>query len=154
MSMDIHVCWRGAFVPSRAALQEALKTVGFEATVLHDFAEGDGFWPIDFGDVKTGVEIYPDDDLDELKENYPNLAAVLDGQDRGVTFTFGSDVAEGATALALAAALAQLGGPTIAAVIYEPSEGVVYSISRAADDAREWFETARREGYQVRQDQE
>jgi hypothetical protein len=148
MSMDIHVCWRGAFAPSRAALQGALKEVGFEATVLHDFPGDGGFWPIDIGEFKTGVEADADDDLDELVEDYPVLAAALDGRDRGVTFTFGGDPAEAGTALALAAAIAHLCG----AVVYEPSEGVTYSTSRAAAEARDSFEMAKKEGYRQRED--
>jgi hypothetical protein len=148
MSMDIHVCWRGAFAPSRAALQGALKEVGFEATVLHDFPGDGGHWPIDIGEFKTGVEADADDDLDELVEAYPVLAAALDGRDKGVTFTFAGDPAEAGAALALAAAIAQL----CDAVVYEPSEGVIYSMSRTVTEARNCFEEAKKKGYRARED--
>lgn len=146
MSMDIHVCWRGTFAPTRGALAEALKKVGFEATVLHDFLEEEGYWPIDIEGVKTGVEVYPNEDLADLRDIYPTYAEAAGSRDRGVTFTFHSDPMEGAVAVALAAAITQL----CDAVIYEPSEGVVYSPQRAIEEARKDFERAKTEGYTPR----
>jgi hypothetical protein len=146
MSMDLHVCWQGDFKPSRQALREALAAIGFEATVLHDFADGEGYWPIDIAGYRTGVETYAERDLTELRDLYPVLAKALDGRDSGVTFTFGGDAGECGTALALAAALAQLGD----VIIYEPSEGIVFPATRAADEARQMFEVARQEGCRQR----
>jgi hypothetical protein len=148
MSMDIYVCWQGAFAPSRVDLTDALKKVGFDATVLHDFIDEEGYWPIDIEGMKTGVEAYRNEDLAGLREDYPVLSAVLGDRDRGATFTFGGDPAECGVAMALAAASAQL----CDAVIYEPSEGVIYLLERAVQEARRSFEEAKKEGYDVRQD--
>lgn len=148
MSMEIHVCWRGEFTPRRSDLVDALKKVGFEATVLHDFLDEEGFWPIDIEGLRTGVEAYRDEDLDELREIYPVLAEALGDRDQGVTFTFHGDAAEAGVALALPAAIAQL----CDAVIYEPSEGVVYSVKRAVEEARSAFDEARQNGYRSREE--
>jgi hypothetical protein len=131
-------------------LQDALKAVGFEATVLHDFAGSYGYWPIDIATLKTGVEIYFDSDLSELKELYPVLAAALDGRDRGVTFTSHGDSAELGVSLALVAAISHLSG----AVMYEPIEGVIHLPSRAVAEAREFFAEASSRGYNERQEWE
>ena len=148
MSIDLHVCWRGAFAPTRAALQEALKAVGFEAAVLHDFADSCGYWPIDIATLKTGMEIYFDPDLGELKELYPVLAVALEDRDQGVTFTSHGDAAELGASLALAAAISHLSG----AIIYEPIEGVTHLPSRSVAEARDFFADASANGYNQREE--
>jgi len=150
MSMDINVCWRGALQPSRTELAQALAALGFEATVLHDFRDNEGYWPIDIAGYKTGVFTSFNDDLSELKEFYPVLSEALDGRDKGVTLSFGSDSAEAGAVLAIAAALARLGD----VILYEPSEGVVFPAEQAANEAREMFDSAKREGYRERQDED
>ena len=79
MSMDLHVCWRGDLAWDRARLKGALDALGFDATVLYDFEGSSGFWPVDLAGCKTGVEVYFDDNLAELTEMYPELAAAVDG---------------------------------------------------------------------------
>ncbi len=147
MSMEPHVCWQGELTFDRSQLEGALAALGFASTVLHDFHEADGFWPVDIAGCKTGVEIYLENDLEALREDYPELASALGGRDKGATFRWGGDAAECATGLALAAALARLGD----VVIYEPSEGVSYSETRAADEARNMFKIAEKEGYRGRE---
>ncbi|MDP2377124.1 MAG: hypothetical protein Q8M36_26155, partial [Reyranella sp.] len=91
MSMDLHVCWRGDLAWDRTRLKAALDALGFEATVLYDFEGASGFWPVDLAGCKTGVEIYFDDNLAELAEMYPELAAAVDGRDKVVNFTWGGN---------------------------------------------------------------
>jgi hypothetical protein len=130
----------------RQSLKEGLGAAGFDATILYDFVDASGFWPVDIDGFRSGVEIDFQTDLTELKGDYPVLAEALGGRDKGVIFTFGGDWAEGAVACALAAALAHLGN----AVVYEPSGGEVWSADRAAAEARQSFELARKEGYRER----
>jgi hypothetical protein len=150
MSMEFHVCWQGQRVVDAAILGDALRALGFESTILHDFNEAAGYWPIDMDGFRTGVEIHLESDLGELREMYPVLAAALEGRDRGATFVWGSDAAECGVALALAAALARLFG----GIMYEPSEGVIFPIERAVAEAKGMFESARKEGYRDREDEE
>ena len=146
MSMDLHVCWRGDLAWDRAGLKGALDALGFDATVLYDFEGTSGFWPVDLAGCKTGVEVYFDDNLVELSEMYPELAAAVDGRDKVVNFTWGGNFAEGGTAFALAAALATLGD----AIIYEPQEAVCLSAAQSAEEARQMFQLAKTEGYRAR----
>jgi hypothetical protein len=142
MSMDLHVCWRGDITFESAKLKSALDTLGFEATVLHDFNSADGFWPIEIAGCKAGVEVYFNEDLEELSEFYPLLATALEGRDRGATFTMHGEAGEYGTAMALAAALASLAE----VVIYEPSDDVILSPEKSVEEARYFFEQAKREG--------
>jgi hypothetical protein len=146
MSMNLHVCWAGDLPVDRPKLKEGLAAAGFDATILHDFVDAQGFWPVDIDGFRSGVEVDFQSDLDELREFYPVLSEALGARDKGVTFTFAGDWAEGAVGCALAAALAHLGE----VVIYEPSEGVVWSPQRAIEEARQSFELARKEGYRKR----
>ncbi len=148
MSMDLHVCWKGELAMDKPRLAQALSAAGFSATILYDLPGSQGYWPIDIDGFRSGVEVYFDDDLHELRDIYPVLAAALGERDRGATFTFGSDAAEAGVACALAAAICRLGD----VVVYEPSEGVIYSADRATEEARNMFQIALREGYRERQD--
>ena len=150
MSLNLHVCWGGELPLDRPALKQALAAAGFDATILHDFVGAEGYWPVDIDGYRSGVEIDFQHDLKELREDYPVLSEALGARDKGVVFTFGGDHAEGGVACALAAALARLGD----VVIYEPSEGVVYSPERAVAEARQSFEMAAKEGYRARDDGE
>ncbi|MDI1288250.1 MAG: hypothetical protein PSV46_27975 [Reyranella sp.] len=145
MSMDLHVCWRGDLAWDRARLKSALDALGFDATVLYDFEGAEAYWPIEIAGCKTGVEIYFDDNLEELTGLYPELAAAVDGRDKVVNFTWGADAAEGGTALALAAALTSLGD----AIIYFPQDAICMTKAEAADEARKMFELAKTEGYRA-----
>jgi hypothetical protein len=146
MSMNLHVCWAGDLPLDRAKLKEGLAAAGFDATILYDFVGAEGFWPVDIDAFRSGVEVDFQSDLDELRDFYPVLSEALGARDKGVTFTFAGDWAEGAVACALAAALTHLGD----VVIYEPSAGEIWSSARAADEARQSFELARKEGYRAR----
>jgi hypothetical protein len=146
MSMDLHVCWVGELAWDKQKLKESLAASGLDANILHDLVDAKGFWPVDVDGFRSGVEVYFESDLDELRENYPILGAVLGARDKGVTFVFHGDAAEGGVACALAAALGRLGD----AIIYEPSAGEVWSSDRAAEEARQMFESARKEGYHER----
>ncbi|MDP2378289.1 MAG: hypothetical protein Q8M36_32110, partial [Reyranella sp.] len=95
---------------------------------------------------KTGVEIYFDDNLAELAEMYPELAAAVDGRDKVVNFTWGGNFAEGGTALGLAAALATLGD----AIIYDPQDAACLTSAQSAEEARKLFQLAKTEGYRAR----
>jgi hypothetical protein len=95
---------------------------------------------------KTGVEVYFDDNLGELAEMYPELAAAVDGRDKVVNFTWGGNYAEGGTAFALAAALATLGD----AIIYDPQEDICLPAAQSAEEARQLFQLAKVEGYRAR----
>ena len=150
MSLDIHVCWRGAFSPSRADLQDALKAAGFDVTLLHDFVGSYGYWPIDISGLKTGVELYFYDNVPNLKEIYPVLAAAVGDKDKAVTLTFGGDYAEYGAAFALGAAIARMTD----AIIYEPQIGRVISPSDAIEAAQLFFKDAKEKGYRVREDEE
>lgn len=150
MSMDFHVCWQGERAVDAASLGDALRALGFKSTILHDFNDADGYWPIDMDGFRTGVEIYLQSDLSELKGFYPVLAAALEGRDRGATFVCHSDAAECGVAVALAAALARL----FDGIMYEPIEGVIFPIERAVAEAKGMFESARKDGYRDREDEE
>ncbi len=139
MSMDLHVCWRGDLAWDRASLRGALDALGFDATVPYDFEGTSGFWPVELAGCKTGVEVYFDDNLAELTEIYPELAAAVDGRDKIVSFNWGANYAEGGTAFALAAALAMLGD----AIIYDPQEEACLPAVQAAAEARQLFQLAR-----------
>jgi len=142
MSMELHVCWHGELAVDSVKLKNALDALGFDAIVQYDdFDTAEGFWPIEIAGLKTGVEIQHEDDLQELSELYPVLATALDGRDKGVTFIWHGDSAECGTGLAFAAAL---GGLTDV-IIYEPSEGVILSSARCAEDGRQMFEDAKKE---------
>lgn len=142
MSMELYVCWRRDRAVESGKLKSALDGLGFEATVLHDFDKADGFWPIEIAGCKTGVEIYLDYDLQELSDDYPLLATALEGRDKAAMFVMHSKAAEYGTAMALAAALARLTD----AVIYDPSDDVILSPEKSAEDARYMFEEAKQEG--------
>jgi hypothetical protein len=146
MSIQLHACWGGDLPMDRQKLKEGLLAAGFDATILYDFVDASGFWPVDVDGFRSGVEIDFQSDLAELKEDYPVLAEALGDRDKGVIFSFGGDWAEGAVACALAAALARLGD----VIIYEPSAGEIWSAERAADEARQSFDWARKEGYHER----
>lgn len=146
MSMNLHVCWAGDLPLDRTKLKEGLTAAGFDAAIRYDFVGAEGFWPVDIDAFRSGVEVDFQRNLDELREYYPVLRDALGERDRGVTFTFGGDWAEGAVACALAAGLARLGD----VVIYEPSAGEVWSAARAVEEARQSFEMASKEGYRAR----
>jgi hypothetical protein len=146
MSMNMYVCWAGDLPLDRTRLKEGLAAAGFDAAILYDFVGSEGFWPVDIDAFRSGVEIDFLKDLDELRGDCPVLSDVLGERNKGVVFTFGSDWAEGAVACALAAGLGHLGD----VVIYEPSAGEVWSPARAADEARQSFELARKDGYRAR----
>jgi hypothetical protein len=150
MSMDFHVCWQGERAVDTASLGDALRALGFEATILHDFNEAHGYRPIDMDGLRTGVEIYLDSDLGELRRNYEVLEAALEGRDRGATFVTHGDSAECGVGMALAAALARL----FDGIMYEPIEGVIFPIERAVAEAKGMFESARKDGYRDRGDEE
>ncbi len=106
MSDEIDVFWRGPLRVSGRALQGALATLGFEATILSEFKEARLFWPIEFGTLRTGFEVYAfafDEDLEAISKEMPELS----GRDHQATFRFFGD-AEGGVAFAIAAALAKL----------------------------------------------
>ena len=150
MSLEIHVCWRGEFSPSRAELQKTLESAGFEAEVLHDFVGSYGYWPIDLSGLKTGVEVYFDHNVPNLREIYPVLAGAVGDRDKAVTFTFGGDPAECGVAFALAAAIAQMTD----AVIYDPQSAEVVSTVDAISTAKLFFKDPREQGYRAREDEE
>ena len=149
MSMNFHACWKGPLAITREELKAALEGLGLSATILHDLEGATGYWPVDINGCKTGVEIYFDDNLDELTGYYPVLAAALDGRDSVVMFSWTGDFAEGGTGIALAAAIAKLRD----GIVYDPQDGVCLSVETAASQAKEMFEYARKEGYQERQDE-
>jgi len=97
--------------------------------------------PLEMAGVKAGVEIYLDHDVAEISEDCPVLEAALDGHDKLVTFVW-RHLGEGGTALVLAAALAKLGD----VVIYEPSEDVIFSPERSAQEGMEFLEEAKKNG--------
>ncbi|MDP1753462.1 MAG: hypothetical protein Q8L22_28765 [Reyranella sp.] len=148
MSVEIHVCWQGDLVADKAELKAALGSLGFEATVLYDFSEAEAFWPIDLAGLKTGVEIYLDEDLATIREDYPVLTAALEGRDRMATFRFGGNAAEAGTALALAAALTKLSN----AIIYDPQGETFMSADEAVKEAQTFFEEAVKVGAQQREE--
>ena len=148
MSMEIHVCWQGELAADKAKLKTALGSLGFDATVLYDFSEADAFWPIDLAGLKTGVEIYLDEDLTSIREDYPVLAAALEARDRMATFRFGGNAAEAGTALAMSAALTKLGD----AIIYDPQSEEFMSADEAVKEAQAFFEEAVKTGAQQREE--
>jgi len=141
MSMELYVFRREELTVDPLKLKGALESLGLEATVLHDFESADGFWPVEMAGVTAGVEIYLDHDVAEISEDCPVLEAALDGHDKLVTFVW-HQLGEGGTALVLAAALAKLGD----VVIYEPSEDVVFSPERSAQEGMEFLEEAKKNG--------
>jgi hypothetical protein len=141
MSMELYVFRREEFTVDSLKLKGALEALGMEATVLHDFESADGFWPVEMAGVKAGVEIYLDHDVAEISEDCAVLEGALDGHDKLVTFIW-HGLGEGGTALVLAAALAKLGD----VVIYEPSEDVVLSPERSAQQGMEFLEEAKKNG--------
>jgi hypothetical protein len=149
MSMSIHACWKGPLAVTRDRLQAALAELGFQATILHELEGAEGYWPIDIDGCKTGVEIYFDSDLGELTGHYPVLAAALADRDSVATFVWGGDFAEGAAAIALAAAVARLRE----GILYDPQDAECLSVETATSDAKEMFEYARKEGYRERADE-
>ncbi|HYC65247.1 MAG TPA: hypothetical protein VEC14_10995 [Reyranellaceae bacterium] len=147
MSVDVYAFWQGEPKLDKATLQSALAELGFEARVLHEFNEADAFWPIDLAGFKTGVEIYLLTDLEETREDYPDLMPLLGERDRGALFTFGSNAAEAGTAVALAAALAKAAD----ALVYDPQSSTICSIDQLVGEAKQFFEDALKEGAQQRQ---
>jgi hypothetical protein len=106
MSDEIDVFWQGPLRVSRAALQSALATLGFETKILSEFKEAELFWPVEFGALRTGFEVYASafgEDLEAISKEMPELK----GRDHQATFRFFGD-AEGGAAFAIAAALAKL----------------------------------------------
>ncbi len=150
MSMEFHVCWQGERVVESASLGDALRALGFEAKILHEFNGADGYWPVDMDGLRTGVEVYFDSDVDELRRNYEVLEAALEGRDRGATFVSHGDSAECGVAIALAAALARL----FDGIMYEPIEGVIFPMERGVAEAKGMFESARKDGYRDREEEQ
>ena len=149
MSMNVHACWKGPLAISRDQLKAALADLGFASTILHDLEGAEGYWPVDIDGCRTGVEIYFENNLDELTEDYPVLAGALEGRDGVVTFVWGGDFAEGGAGIALAAAIAKLR----AGIVYDPQDAVCLSVEAAAAQAKEMFDYARKEGHQAREDE-
>ncbi len=149
MSMNLHACWKGPLAISRDHLKAALAELGFSSTILHDLDGAEGYWPVDIDGCKTGVEVYFDDNLEELTGHYPVLAAALAGRDRAVTFIWGGDFAEGGAAIALAAVIAKLRD----GIVYDPQDAEHLTLQAAVSAAKEMFEYARKEGYREREDE-
>jgi|GEM_PF-2380351 len=149
MSVDLHACWKGPLDISRDELKAALAELGFPSTILHDLEGARGYWPVDIDGCKTGVEIYFDDNLEELTGYYPVLAAALAGRDNVVMFTWGGDAAESGAGIAVAAAIAKLRD----GIVYDPQCAECLSVEAAASQAKEMFDYARKEGYRQREDE-
>lgn len=148
MSVDLYACWKGPLAIDRESLGRALETLGFPSTILHDLEGADGYWPIDIAGCKTGVGIFFDNNLEELTEDYPVLAAALDGRDGVVLFSWGGDLAEAGAGIALAGAIAQIRD----AIIYDPQGEECMTVGEAVKQAKELFDSARRDGYRARED--
>lgn len=111
MSDEIDVYWWGHLAADGPMLCAALAALGFEATILHEFSEAKGFWPIEIAGLRTGFEVYAGAvgrDLEAISKEMPEL----NGRDHDATFRFFGDT-EGGAAFAVAAALAKLAGALI-----------------------------------------
>lgn len=147
MSMSVHVLWRRGATIDLTSLGAALKDLGFEAALAHELEGSEGFWPADIAGFRTGFEVSTGP-IDEFVEDYPDLAASLEGRDTEAAFVWHSDFAQAGAAMLVAAALAKVTG----GLIYEAQDGELYSIERSVQAARELFEVARMEGYEERED--
>lgn len=138
MSDEINVYWRGSLVIDSPALRAALAVLGFDATVLYEFNEASGYWPIEIAGLMTGFEVYSSpsgEDYEAISKEMPEL----NGRDHDATFRFFGNT-EGGAAFAVAAALAELAD----ALILDRHAGIDIWLSsgEAAEKARGMLGTA------------
>jgi hypothetical protein len=131
MSMEMRVFFAGS-LPTSVAVTQSMRQLGLNFTVTgrqSKFDADGGFIPLSYGNGEgvheTGVEVY----LGSTRETVGELG--IEGIDPNlnneISFRWAGDALEGASAEALAAAIATLTG----GVIWDDSEGVIISVEAA-----------------------
>jgi hypothetical protein len=133
MSMEIHVLFHGK-LPSKAALQSALRELGFPFSikpVTGSLERQNGFMPMLLDKEETGVEF----DVFEGRDAVEEIGGkdVDPRFDRAANFRWGGDLRECAAAGCSAAALAKL----VSGVVFDDEEGKLLSIEQAIAVARQ-----------------
>ena len=141
MSMEIHIFMRNSQVPSRDAWQQAIERLGFPLIIEPslDLRKDSAYWPMDYKDEPTGVEVYLDDAADILSNCPPHVVSKVDDRDKCVSFRFGSDMTEGTVAMLAAAALAKLTDG-----VYLDEDYTLYNAEEVVEVARKDLEEGSR----------
>jgi hypothetical protein len=110
-----------ADVPARAALQAAIKELGFKLTLDDGYApfETKGYLPCTYDGEDAGFDLR----FGEAEAAPPDLAVALDGRDVAMKFRWGGDPREQFAALAVCAALADKFG----AVIHDAEQSKIFT---------------------------
>ena len=141
MSMEMNVFFKGQ-LPDTAALTLCMQQLGFPVTFVppHYPLEGKkGFRPMLLREQETGVEFFIDEGRDAIEDiAVPECLKDIDpGFDRSAGFRFGGDWNEMLCAACAAAALAKL----VNGVVYEPHDGVLWSVDQAVKEARKMIKS-------------
>jgi hypothetical protein len=139
MSMEMRVFFSGP-LPSRQAVQQVMHDLGllFGISDIHDALDDcSGFLPMTYKEKETGTEVYvgsAQKTIDEL-----GIGGLDSSLNREISFRWGGDLMECASANALSMAIAKLTG----GVIYDDSEGAVLPIDAALQITRSCLMSAR-----------
>ncbi|HKY88308.1 MAG TPA: hypothetical protein VJL90_16250 [Pseudorhodoplanes sp.] len=141
MSMEMSVFFKGK-LPDTAALTLCMQQLGFPIAFVppHYSLEGKaGFRPMLFREKRCGAEFHLDEGRDAIEEiAVPECLKDIDPRfDRCASFRFGGDWDEVLCAACAAAALAKL----VNGAVYEPHDGVLWSVDQAIKEARKMIKS-------------
>jgi hypothetical protein len=107
MSMELHVFVDDSRMPTRDQWQQAITDVGVPAVLYPelDLRRDRGFSPTTYNQRNSGFELYLDNSAACI-EVYPQIAEQVGARGKCISFRFGGDIVEAATAISCAAALA------------------------------------------------
>jgi hypothetical protein len=127
---------RRSDVPSREALQEALKTLKFKLTLDESYVplESSGYLPCTINGEDGGFDIRFDR-LETYLGKYAELESCLEQRDTLISLRWSGDPREEVCALMVAAALAQ----GFDAIVHDPKKNVVITAEKATAEARAKF---------------
>ena len=123
-------------VPTRQALQEAIKSLRFKLTIDEAYApfECAGYIPATLDGEDAGFEIKFGESAAQLVDA-PHLQAQIGDRDTALSLRWGGDPREQATAMILSATLAQDFG----ALVRRQGEDAFRAADQLLDDARQAF---------------
>jgi len=141
MSLEQHAFLARDSVPSVADWQAAITELGFDLEIYPELKpfEHSGGVPCKLGSIESGFEIYYEP-ADELLTTYPHAKEPAAHRDYAISFRYFGDLADLASVLIAAAALAK----SFHAVVYDPQDDVTYTVGDLVGEARQALAQIRR----------
>lgn len=133
MSQDFHVFLSQANMPLAADWQTAIRSLNLDLEFDSPFdpLKTNGYVPCRIGTSSTGFE-YALSSTGDMISAYPDLSPFVADFDSVVSFTFGGDLAECASAVIAATTLTRVGQ----GMMYDPQEDLRFAGFEAIDYAR------------------